>query len=273
MAQSFEDTIAQSLAELKLLDEGRNELVNAVIDAAGGADMPDEAGVMSLRKRRDMLSGEQKKNHAQLAEMVGQIAAIIEAERSAFDQKEVPLPVDTLIGYFSKSRMRRRIDERFSRSGSAERLRLALGRADRLAGLLDGERRAALAQRSAVEAAFAIWRNDTGKTEPITQRASPRLPAEIMAIFSAIADIPGDAVRDHTILLQKLTFDSEHLLDLYGVLSQILPEMKSQRLSPEAYPYFTEPVRRLRDGVSPGARLSRIRHAADLAFAERFSPA
>lgn len=281
LAQSFEDFVAAVTGDLADIQEHRGSLVLRAGEMAAAPEAVNEDDAAALRKQATELSSRERGVNAGLAVAVADIATAIEAERLIFEHREVPQGADVFIGYFSKNLMRRRIELRSTRSGSAERLRLALGRADRLAGLIEAQRSIAEAQLISAEEAYALWRSHVSgargrRTETDASASLSSLPIEIRGFdhttgtLAQIADLPGAALGDYAIMLQKLSFDVEHLLDLHCVLTQIAPNAFAVPLAPDVYPHYASSVRRLQDGILPGARLDGVRQAADVAFHGRF---
>jgi hypothetical protein len=278
--KSFEKALAQSDADLKALCAAGSELVGVIRRAADALTMPAPGDLERLDERRSALLSQQHSSNGRLAGAVAQIAAKVDQERLAFDGREIPLKTDVMLGYLSKRAMRRRIEARAARSGSAERLRIALGRADRLWGVIDSQRQRVILQRSEAEEALAalgahkaeaIRAVDDGRAEAYASPAQSALAVEqAVGVFVAIVDMLNDAVHDYTVCLHKLTFDTERLLDLYGVLASTVRDRRPFDLSPEAYPHLEQAVVRLVSGHLPGIRLDDSRHRADRAYAERF---
>jgi hypothetical protein len=278
--KSFEKALAQSDADLKALCAAGSELVGVIRRAADALTMPDPGDLERLDERRSALLSQHHSSNGRLAGAVAQIAATVDQERLAFDGREIPLKTDVMLGYLSKRAMRRRIEARAARSGSAERLRIALGRADRLWGVIDGQKQRVIVERSEAEEALAalgarkaeaIRTVGGGPDEADASPAQSALAVEqAIGVFVAIVDMLNDAVHDYTVCLHKLTFDTERLLDLYGVLSSTVRDRRPFDLSPEAYPHLEQAVARLVSGHLPGIRLDDSRHRADRAYAERF---
>lgn len=268
---AFERAKQKLDAELKTLLAAGDELVSTIGQIAVLPDAPDTADRLSaIDDARKALLDKQKAVHDRLAKAVARISSFIDEEKLSFDRREMPLRSDMLIGFLSKNTMRKRIKARAFRFGKVERLRISLGRADRLAGLMDAHRHGVMAQRKMGEALLADiprWREEqrgSGDNAggPAYHMASP---------VAAIVDALNIAVRDLTLLLQKLAFDVERLLDHYLVLLSFRKDREAHLLVPAAYPYFHMAVGRLVDETLPGARLAGIRQRVNVAFADRFA--
>jgi hypothetical protein len=278
--KSFEKALAQSDADLKAFCAAGSEFIDVISRAADALTLPDPDDLERLDERRSALLSQQQAANGRLAGAVGQIAATVDQERRAFEGREIPLRTDVLLGYLSKRAMRRRIEWRAARSGGAERLRIALGRADRLWGVIDSQRQRIIVQRSEAEEALASV--GAGKAEVIRTAGNGRAYADVspaqsalaveqaIGVFVAIVEMLNGAVHDYTVCLHKLTFDTERLLDLYGALASAARDRRPFDLSPEAYPHLEQAVIRLVSGHLPGIRLDDSRHRADRAYAERF---
>ena len=278
----FEETVAEIEAGLKTVLEAGEDLLAAIPKAASIIQPLDREAFSELGARRLTFLVEQKSAYGKLASHVVRIGAAVDNERATFDSRERPLASDALLGLFSKSSMRRRIERRAARSNGIGRLRTVLGRADRLVGLIELHRVVVMEQRTLAEDALAVLVGckpvraaDAPKAADDDTDTAAREPAfeSIIGLIDPVARALNGAVRDLNLLLQKLNLDIENLLDLYSVLLSFDREREAHFLSPEAYPHLTRPVWRLRNGLLPGGRLERSRQRTDLAFARRFNDA
>ncbi|AYD01779.1 hypothetical protein [Neorhizobium sp. NCHU2750] len=272
---SFEDKASTLDAELKAVLSAGADMVAVLGHVTGGASKDAVAGdsgeFAALDEIRLGLIERQRSVHDRLALVVSGIAATIEKERLNFDRREVPLRSDALIGFWSKKAMRRRIERRALMAGDIERLKTSLGRADRLAGRIATQRRNVMAQRAMAEALLdAIPRTRGGPDQ--MEGAGAGGVVQVATLAASVVDTLNLGVRDLTLLLHKLTFDVERLLDHYAVLLSFRRDRDAHQLMADTYPYFGDAVARLAKDVLPGARLADSRRGIDLAFAERFSP-
>jgi hypothetical protein len=273
---SFEEMTNGFDTQLKALLAAGDVIVTAIARmAAGVAEGGDPIDPKVVDEARHMLMEQQRRVHDRLAHVVEAISTVIHEERAAFDAREAPLRSDMLIGFLSKGAMRQRIERRALRAGGLERLRTSLGRADRLAGRIDAQRRGVMAQRSAAERLLADLprsRDLAGNNGNNGNGVIGGAP-DVVSLFAAVVDALNLAVRDLTLLLQKLIFDVERLLDHYSVLLSFRRDREAHVLSEQAYPYFGAAVGRLANDILPGQRLQDSRRKIELAFAERFIPA
>lgn len=282
----FEGTVVEMDAGLKAVLVAGADLLATIPKAQAMVEPADGEAFAELGARRLTLLMQQKSAYAELASHVARIGAAVDDERAIFGSREKPLSSDVLLGFFSKKAMRRRIERRAARTGAVERLRTVLGRADRLAGLIEAHRQAVTGQRTLAEDALAALAKLKGpeevqafKTEDhgvdIKVMGQARGPAfeSVIGLIDPVARAFNGGVRDLNLLLQKLGLDIENLLDLYSVLLSFDRERDAHLLSPEAYPHLAQPVWRLGNGLLPGARLDRSRQRTDLAFAKRFEDA
>ena len=279
----FEDTVIEIDVGLKRCISAGAELLAAIPGSAAASQSLDEEALAVFDARRAMLRDLQRSAYGRLASHIARIGTAVDDERDIFDRREIPLSSDVLLGFLSRKLMRRRIERRAARTGGVERLRTLLGRADRLAGLIEAHRELVVGQRATIEDALSAsagrgmpgTNSSLQETEENAEKtASSGQDSEWMTgLVDPVARALNGAVRDLNLLLQKLGLDIEALLDLYSVLLSFDRERELHRLSPDAYPHFAKPVRRLADDLLPGARLDRSRRTTDLAFAKRFDDA
>jgi hypothetical protein len=269
---SFEEMAGRFDADLKALAAAGGEIVTVLGRMAAGLQASDAADLALVDEGRKLLLAQQLAVHNRLAQAVVGISAAIEEERAVFERREVPLRSDILLGFLSKRAMRRRMERRALRSGCVERLRTALGRADRLAGRIDAQRQSVMAQRMTAETLLGgiPGRRDAARENVA---AAGDLQLHAVTLIATVVDALNLAVRDLTLLLQKLIFDVEGLLDQYSVRLSFRRDRQAHVLTAEAYPYFCKSVGRLASDILPGARLADGRRKIDFAFAERFAPA
>lgn len=278
----FGNTVVEIIAGLNLVIEAGDDLLAAIPKAASVVQSFDEEAFAQLGTRRLELLTQQKLRYRELALHVASIGESVEDEREIFDRREKLLVSDSLVGLFSKKSMRRRIEGRATRAGGIERLRTCLGRADRLAGLIEGHRQAVIGQRKSAEDALSVLAGlkRVGATKAFDAESAgigkvvrePALESAI-GLIDPVARAFNGGVRDMNLLLQKLSFDIEKLLDLYSVLLSFDREREAHRLSPAAYPHLAQSVWRLGNGLLPGARLEHSRQRTNFAFAKRFEDA
>jgi hypothetical protein len=279
----FEDTVAEIRAGLNAIIEAGTDLL-AVIPGPVSTPRPLQGNAFDeLAARRLALLMRQKSVYPELAAHVAGIGAAIEEQRAVFNDRENPLASDLFLGLFSRKAMRRRIERRAARAGGVERLRTILGRADRLVGLIETHRQAVIGQRISAEDALAMLaQSEEGKVTRVLadhdgggDGASGHNQAfeSMMGLVDPVSRAFNSGVRDLNLLLQKLGFDIENLLDLYSVLLSFDGEREAHNLSPDAYPHLSRPVWRLGNDLLPGARLERSRQRTDIAFAKRFEDA
>lgn len=277
---SFEEAMAQTCAELKAIGEMADGLVERVALVASSKIPPDSAAIADFDRTCDAMIARQEVAHALLAGQLGEIAAAVDGARAALESQDEPRRRDRWIGHISKRLMRRRMAGRSGRSTKGQGLLVALGRCDRLTGIIETHRDMVRGQRDAAEAALSKLYSRTreqgagsGEEEPPRHSDIERAQAMDRAAmsFSAFVDALNAAIADHTVLLHKLTFDLEHALEVYNILTD-MGIVREALPGPEAYPHFSASVARLADGILPGGRLAPARHAADRAFEERFSP-
>lgn len=278
----FEDTIIDIDTRLTaVIDAGRN-LLATIPRAAGTIQMPDEEALGALGARRLELLLQQKSAYGEIASHVATIGVAVEEERAIFDRREKLQTSDLFLGFFSKKRMRRRIEQRAARAGGVDRLRIVLGRADRLAGRVEAHRQAVMNQRRLAEDALDLMAGRKAKDatnaleagDGDSAKAGGRPAFEsIIGLIDPVARAFNGGVRDLNLLLQKLSLDIEKLLDLYSVLLSFERGREAHFLSPDAYPHLTQPVWRLGNGLLPGAWLDRSRQRTDSAFVKRFEDA
>lgn len=266
----FEDIVVEIDAGLKAVFEDGEGLLAAIPKPADILRFFDDEAFAELGARRLAFLIQQKSSYGTLASHVMRIGDAVDDERAVFVQRENPQPGDVAIGFFSKRLMRRRIERRAGRVGGIERLRTALGRADRLAGLIEVHRQAVIGQRAMAENALtALADAGSGIGNLPGEHDLKRMAGQIDPVARAF----NGSVRDLNLLLQKLGLDIENLLDLYAVLLSFDGEREAHRLSPDAYPHLARSVWRLEHELLPGARLERSRQRTDLAFARRFEHA
>ncbi|GEM_PF-1400602 len=278
----FEDIVVEIDAGLKAVLEAGEGLLATIPSPADIVRLFDGEAFAELGERRLAFLIQQKSCYGKLASHVTRIGDAVDDERAIFVQRENPQRGDVVLGLFSKRLMRMRIEQRAGTSGGIERLRTALGRADRLAGLMEVHRRAVIGQRTTAEDAL------TALAELRAIKASGALtgggngignmPGEydlerMIGLVDPVARAFNGSVRDLNLLLQKLSLDIENLLDLYSVLLSFDREREAHCLSPDAYPHLARSVWRLGHELLPGARLDRSRQRTDLAFAKRFEGA
>jgi hypothetical protein len=279
----FEDTVVEIRAGLKAVTECGTDLLAAIPDPAHMLPSPEGDAFAELGTRRLALLVRQKSVYPELAAHVAGIGAAIDEQRAIFNSRENPLASDFLIGLFSKRTMRRRIEKRAARVGGVERLRTILGRADRLAGLIEMHRQIVIGQRIAAEDALAMFAAfkvadaagmpaDHGEGDEGASGHGQALES-MVGLVDPVSRAFNSGVRDLNLLLQKLGLDIENLLDLYSVLLSFDREREVHGLVPDAYPHLTQSVWRLGNGLLPGARLERSRQRTDTAFAKRFEDA
>lgn len=283
----FEDMVIEIDAGLKAVLEAGEALLAAIpAPAAIGPSLDGEA-FEKLGALRLAFLIEQKSSYGKLASHVMKIGDAVDNEQSVFVRRENPQPSDIAVGFFSKRLMRCRIEQRAGRSGGIERLRIMLGRADRLAGLIEAHRRTVIGQRTmaenalaglaglrVIDASVAAPGGEDGSARGGAGHMSGKLDFERMVgQVDTAARALNAGVRDLNLLLQKLSLDIESLLDLYSVLLSFDREREAHRLSPDAYPHLTRPVWRLEHELLPGGRLERSRQRTDIAFAKRFEGA
>jgi hypothetical protein len=272
---SFEEATAQVCAELKAICDMAEELVGQVMRITGTGVPPDAAGLAAVDEACHAMIGRQETAHALLARQVADIAASLDQARAALEARDVPRRSDLWIGRLSKPLMRRRMVARSGRSGQGERLLQVLGRCDRLAGIVGTHRSDARGQRDRAEDALAslIRRDEEEGADGELPRHADIDGTHAMdraAIsFSAFVDARNLAIGDHTVLLNKLTFDVENALEIYNIFAD-MGLAKDDLPRAEAYPHVSPSIERLAEGILPGGRLVQARHAADRAFAERF---
>lgn len=280
----FQGTAVEIDASLKAVLEAGAQLLAAIPAASGVTEPADGEAFAELGARRLALLVQQKSAYGELASHVARIGTAVDDERTIFGSREKPLSSDVFLGFFSKKAMRRRIERRAARTGAPERLRTVLGRADRLAGLIEIHRQAVTGQRTSAEDAMTALaarqrpegaqafgaEDDVAETD---RRANVLAFESVIGLIDPVARAFNGGVRDLNLLLQKLSLDIENLLDLYSVLLSFDREREAHWLSPEAYPHLAQPVWRLGNGLLPGARLNRSRQRTDLAFAKRFEDA
>lgn len=269
---SFEEVANRFDTEMKALVAAGGDIVTVLARMRANPSAGDPADLPLLDQARKALLSRQRAVHDGLAQAVAAISAAVEEERALFERREVPLRSDVLLGLLSKRAMRQRMERRSLRSGGVERLRTSLGRADRLAGRIDSQRRSVMTQRMAAEKLLdgVPGRRDAAEQ---TVAATRDVPLHAVTLIATVVDALNLAVRDLTLLLQKLIFDVERLLDHYSVRVSFRRDREAHVLAPEAYPYFSEAVGRLAKDILPGARLAGSRRKIDFAFAERFAPA
>lgn len=282
ISNAFADTVVEIDVGLKIVLEAGADLLAALPKAASVVQHFDDEAFAALSARRLVLQAQQKSYYRELASQVAKIGALVEDEREKFDRREHPLLSDVFLGIFSKKSMRRRIERRAARTGGIERLRIGLGRADRLSGVIEGHRQAVMDQRTSAEDALSVMAGFKNSGEAVALNAGatgtgkavqePALES-VIGLIDPVARAFNGGVRDMNLLLQKLSFDIESLLDLYSVLLSFDREREVHCLSLEAYPHLAQPVWRLGNGLLPGARLERIRQRTDSAFAKRFEDA
>jgi hypothetical protein len=271
---SFEDFVLRTEDDLAQLRAIGDELTAAIARAADAMTVPSAEAMGRLQERCDTLAARQAAVHADLAAAVEKIAAAIEAESALFDSWAAPSRIDRLIGRISTRAMRRRIERRQLRAGGEGRLQTALGRADRLAGLIEVQRGRVAAQRAVAEEALArLFANTTAEEGRAADMPSPDAATIDHAVmpFNGIVDRLSRSAQDYTILIHKLMFDIESLLDLHHLLIDMHGGHPERPLAPEAYPYFAQSVRRHVEGLLPGARVKALRQIADLAFRRQFA--
>lgn len=281
----FQGTAVEIDASLKAVLEAGAQLLAAIPAASGVTEPADGETFAELGARRLALLVQQKSAYGELASHVARIGTAVDDERTIFGSREKPLSSDVLIGFFSKKAMRRRIERRAARTGAPERLRTVLGRADRLAGLIEIHRQAVTGQRTSAEDAMTALATRHqppegaqafGAEDDVAgtyRRANVLAFESVIGLIDPVARAFNGGVRDLNLLLQKLSLDIENLLDLYSVLLSFDREREAHWLSPEAYPHLAQPVWRLGNGLLPGARLDRSRQRTDSAFAKRFEDA
>ncbi|WJH40453.1 hypothetical protein N7E02_28680 [Aliirhizobium terrae] len=273
--------MAQTCAELRAIGEVADRLVERVVSGVGpGA--PHAADIADFDRNCDALIAHQKMAHAMLAGQVGEISKAVDGARTALAADDEPRRSDRWIGHVSKRLMRRRIAGRSGRLSQGQGLLLVLGRCDRLAGIIEGHRHMVTGQRDRAEATLSKFysRNRNREQEMDDAAAELSRPSDIESAqavdpaapsFSAFVDLLNRAIGDHVVLLHKLTFDLEHALEVYNVLTD-MGLVREALPGPEAHPHFSPSIARFADGILPGGRLAPARHAADRAFEERFSP-
>lgn len=283
----FEDTVSEIDAGLKAVLESGEALLAAIPKPATIVQPFDGEASAELGALRLEFLIEQKSSYGKLASHVMRIGDAVDDERAVFVQRENPQPSDIAIGFFSKRLMRRRIEQRAGRSGGIERLRTMLGRADRLAGLIEAHRRTVTGQRTTAENALAglarlraIDASDaaSGGEDHSAMDGVGNMHGKLdfermVGQVDTVARALNAGVRDLNLLLQKLNLDIENLLDLYSVLLSFDREREAHSLSPDAYPHLARPVWRLGHELLPGGRLERSRQRTDVAFAKRFEGA
>lgn len=283
----FEDTVVEIDAGLKAVLEAGEGLLAAIPKPASIVAYFDSEAFAELGALRLAFLIEQKSSYGKLASQVMRIGDAVDDERAVFVQRENPQASDIAVGFFSKRLMRRRIEQRAVRNGGIERLRTMLGRADRLAGLIEAHRRSVTSQRTTAENALAGLAGlrsidapgaapggEDGSASDGVGKMSGKLDFERMVgQVDTVARALNAGVRDLNLLLQKLSLDIENLLDLYSVLLSFDREREAHRLSPDAYPHITRPVWRFGHELLPGGRLERSRQRTDVAFAKRFEGA
>ncbi len=281
ISNRFEDTVAEIDAGFKAVLEAGTDLL-AAIPVATRMDQPvDGEAFNELGARRLKLLMLQKSVYGELASNVARIGAAVDYERAIFDSRERPVTSDLVLGFFSRTSMRRRIERRAARTGGTERLRTVLGRADRLAGVIETHRQTVMGQRVSAEDVLAVLAGHRpgaakeNRAEGDGGEKATGAPAfeSVIGLIDPVARAFNGGVRDLNLLLQKLCLDTENLLDLYSVLLSFDREREVHSLSPDAYPHLARPVWRFGSGLLPGARLDRSRYRTDLAFAKRFEDA
>lgn len=279
----FEDTAVEVRAGLKAVSEAGSDLLVAITKPMSMSQPLKDVDFAELGKRRLELLVKQKSVYTDLASHVAGIGASVDEQRAIFNKRENPLTSDLFLGFFSRKAMRKRIEKRAARANGIERLRTTLGRADRLAGLIETHRQAVIGQRIAAEDALAMLAAfkptdvagisaDHGKGD---EGASGHGQAfeSVVGLVDPVSRAFNSGVRDLNLLLQKLGLDIENLLDLYSILLSFDREREAHGLLPDAYPHLTQSVWRLGNGLLPGARLERSRKRTDVAFAKRFEDA
>jgi len=279
----FEDTVAEIRAGLKAVVEAGTHLLAVIPGPMSTPRLLQGDAFDELGARRLALLMLQKSVYPELAAHVAEIGAAVDEQRAIFNDRETPLASDLFLCLFSRKAMRRRIERRAARAGGVERLRTILGRADRLVGLIETHRQTVIGQRIAAEdalttlAAFKVSdvAGVSARLGEGNEGASEYGPAfeSMIGLVDPVSRAFNSGVRDLNLLLQKLGFDIENLLDLYSVMLSFDREREAHSLSPDAYPHLSRPVWRLGNGLLPGARLDRSRQRTDIAFAKRFEDA
>jgi hypothetical protein len=280
----FEEAMAQACAELRAIEKMAGGLVDRMEQIAGPKVPPDSLGLEAFDDACDVIIARQQLAHGMLAGQVAEVAATIDGAGTALEETEVPRRGDVWLGYVSKALMRRRMAGRPGKALHGQRLLLALGRCDRLAGIIDMHRDAVKGQRDRAEAALSRLhlrgdaRDATGSDDAVMPSLRPagvettQLMDTVVMSFSDLVDALNTAIADRTVLLHKLTFDLEHALEIYNILTD-MGLVREALPGPEAYPYFSRSIERLTQGVLPGGRLAPARQAAERAFADRFPAA
>jgi hypothetical protein len=275
---SFEAEVARICAELKAICEMAEELVGRVAQMDSLRVPPDVVAIAAIDEACHAMIARQDVAHRMLATQVADIATSVDQARAVLDAGDVPRRSDLWLGRISKALMRRRMAARSGRSGQGERLSQVLGRCDRLAGVIDTYRSDAKRQRDRAEDAFSRLHQRDGEndTKADLQRSKDVEDAQALeqaAIsLSAVVDALNGAIGDHTVLLNKLTFDVEHALEVYNVLAD-MGLVRDALPGADAYPHFSPSIKRLAEGILPGGRLAQARQSADRAFVKRFAKA
>ncbi len=215
-----------------------------------------------------------------LARLVSGLANDIAFCKTEFDNREQPTRGERLIGYLSKSAMRRRMVKRAASPAVLGHIERLLVRGDALAGLLEAERTALLAARKEGEGDLgtlidhrsdiikALRGEDGEGMSGVDATASAERAA---SAFDRFVTELNTRIAACNALRHKLIADMEDLLILYQVIFDALRRNDSVAFEHDRFPHLKPEIERFAQGMLTMQGLAARQQKADLAFRERFS--
>ncbi|WP_117193598.1 hypothetical protein [Rhizobium terrae] len=277
MSQAFDNEMERIGGALKAMREACSAAAAMLHNVARELDLPQEALLDAEEKRLQAEMPERQAIEAAMARLVEGVAAETGTRKAQFDNRELPTRGERLIGFISKTAMRRRQQARWRDGAALRKIEELLRRADRLIGLASEERALLVVERKESEndlVAFIDHRPEVVQKlcgengEAMKGVEATRRMGRAVAIFQTFVDALNVRVATCNILLHKLTADAEDLLILYQVVAEAGRHDRS--LKADDFPNLSSEITRFANGMLTIHGLDRRRQRADQAFAERF---
>lgn len=250
-----------------------------IAETADQSALPEEEWLKTEEARLAAEIPERRAAEASLARLTLELATAISLRKTEFDNRKQPTRGEKLVGYLSKSAMRRRIEMRSASPAVLTHLEKLLGRCDALAGLLEGERNALLKERKEGESGLgtlidhrpemtAALRGEGGAAMTGVE-ATARMENAV-SLFNRFVGELNLRVAACNVMRQKLVTDVEDLLILYQAVFDVSRRNDSVSFEAERFPHLAPEIGRFAQGMLTVRALATRRERADHAFMEFF---
>lgn len=265
-----------------LFGQMRNEMqpfMQMLHRSAEDAVLPDEEELAREEARLGAEIGQRRQAETALARLVYELSRQISRRKVEFEEREQPNRIDRMIGFVSRSAMKRRLEARASSPSLLLHLEELLRRGDSLTGMIRSERDLLVLERRRSESGLVTFIDHRPEIiqvlrgenlNGLTMVDATARVQRVASIFDRLIGEINHRIGTCNVMLHKLSADMEDVLILYQVVFEASRRDGSVPLAIDRFPSLARETERFSREMLTIHGLDARRERTDQSFATYF---